>query len=49
MALQHSVGVIRLEVFDAADVDGSGLVDAVDALLILQKSVGLIVDFPTAG
>lgn len=49
MALQHSVGVIRLEVFDAADVDGSGLVDAADALLILQKSVGLIAEFPTAG
>lgn len=49
MALQHSVGLIRLESFDTADVDCSGQVDAADALLILQKSVGLIVDFPTAG
>ena len=48
MALQHSVGLVRLESFDTADVDCNGQVNASDALLILQKSVGLIIDFPMA-
>ncbi len=38
-----------LNPFGAADVDRNGQVDAAAALLILQKSVGLIEQFPAAG
>ncbi|MEH7076666.1 S8 family serine peptidase [Neobacillus drentensis] len=52
MILQYAVGLIQLDDYQkiAADVDGNGMINALDAAYVLEKSVDLIdLPFPGAG